>query len=127
MHGAPVNGSVPPGWPSAVPPPGAPDWERTAMAWLFELCPADYRAHEVLRRHPVVLARLAARHVDAELAAAREGLAEVRAELRDLVDPEVITAAVTALEHEGARLLAMSRAVGLVERALRGERFRARL
>lgn len=118
---------LPPGWPREVAPPGSPEWERAATAWLFELCPADYRAHEVLRRHPVVLARFAARHVAAEVTAAREGLAEVRAELREVVAPEVVAAAVTALEHEGARLLALSRAVGLVERALRGERFRARL
>ena len=56
---------VPPGWPEEVRPPGTPDWERTATAWLFDLCPPDYRAHDVLRRHPPVLARFAARHVQA--------------------------------------------------------------
>ena len=30
------------------------------MAWLFDLCPPDYRSHEVLRRYPVLLARFAA-------------------------------------------------------------------
>ena len=55
-----VDGTVPPGWPEEVRPPGAPDWERTAVAWLFDLCPPDYRAHEVLRRYPVLLARFAA-------------------------------------------------------------------
>lgn len=123
-----MNGPVlPPGWPREVPPAGAPDWERVAIAWLFELCPPEYRSYEVLRRHPVVLARFAARQVSGQVAAAREGLAEVRSELRDVVGPEVVTAAVSALEQEGARLLAVSRAVALVERALRGERFRARL
>ena len=29
------------------------------MAWLFDLVPPDYRAHEVLRRYPVLLARFA--------------------------------------------------------------------
>ncbi|MGH8869045.1 MAG: hypothetical protein ACRDYU_13750, partial [Actinomycetes bacterium] len=57
--------AVPPGWPSEVRPPGAPGWERTAVAWLFDLCPPGYRAHEVLRRHPAVLARFAATHVEA--------------------------------------------------------------
>lgn len=110
-----------------MPPPGAPDWERAATSWLFELCPPEYRGYDVLRRHPVVLARFAARQVGAQVVAAREGLAEVRAELREVAGPEVVAAAVGALEQEGARLLAVSRAVGLVERALRGERFRARL
>lgn len=97
------------------------------MAWLLDLCPADYRQHEVLRRHPVVLARFAAVSVEAAVAAARHGLATVRADLRGLVPPEAIEAAVAAYEREGARLAAATRAVSLVERALRGERFIRRL
>ena len=118
---------VPPGWPDEVRPPGTPDWERSATAWLFDLCPGDYRAYEVLRRHPVVLARFAARQVGAQAAATRDGLAAVRTDLRDVVAPDVVDAAGLALEREGARLLALTRAVDLVERALRGGRFRARL
>ena len=49
---------LPPGWPEQVRPPLSPEWERSAVAWLFDLCPPDYRAHDVLRRYPVVLARL---------------------------------------------------------------------
>jgi hypothetical protein len=110
-----------------VRPPGAPDWERTAVAWLLDLCPPEYRAHEVLRHYPVVLARFAAHHVDAGVHAARAGLASARAELRDLVPAEAVAAAVAAYEREGARLAAAGRAVGLVEEALRGRRFRPRL
>ena len=62
---------TPPGWPPEVLPPQAPDWERSAVGWLFDLCPADYRAHEVLRHHPVVLARFAAGHVESAVDAAR--------------------------------------------------------
>ena len=122
-----ADGVVPPGWPQEVRPPGAPDWERSAVSWLFDLCPGDYRAYEVLRRHPVVLARFAARQVGAQVAATRDGLAAVRTDLRDVVAPDVVDAAGLALEREGARLLALTRAVDLVERALRGGRFRARL
>lgn len=118
---------VPPGWPAEVRPPGAPDWERTATAWLFDLCPPDYRAHEVLRRHPVVLARFAAHHVQAGIEAARRGLSTVREELRTVVDPETVAAALAAYEREGARLVTTSRAVALVEEALRGRRYVARL
>ena len=118
---------VPPGWPEEVRPPGTPGWERSAAAWLFDLCPPDYRAHDVLRRHPVVLARFAVHHVQAGIEAARQGLGTARAELRDVVDPETVAAAVAAYEREGARLVAASRAVGLVEEALRGRRFVARL
>jgi hypothetical protein len=97
------------------------------VAWLFDLCPPDYRAHEVLRRHPVVLARFAAGHVAAGVAAARQGLAGARADLADLVPPEAVAAAIAAYEREGARLAATERAVALVEEALRGRRFIRRL
>jgi hypothetical protein len=118
---------VPPGWPPEVAPPGIPGWERSATAWLFDLCPSDYRAHEVLRRHPVVLARFAVQHVRAGIEAARVGLGTVRADLRDVADPETVAAAVAAFEREGARLVSAARAVDLVEQALRGHRFTARL
>lgn len=119
--------AVPPGWPEEVRPPDSPDWERTATAWLFDLCPPDYRLHDVLRRHPPVLARFAAHHVQAAIEAARRGLATARDDLRDVADPETIAAALAAYEREGARLVRTQRAVGLVEEALRGRRFRARL
>lgn len=119
--------SVPPGWPAEVRPPGAPDWERTAAAWLFDLCPPDYRAHEVLRRHPLVLAHVATRHVEAGIDAARRGLATVRQDLREAVAPETMAAAITAYEREGARLVVTARAVALVADALRGRRYVARL
>jgi hypothetical protein len=118
---------LPPGWPTQVRPPGSPEWERSAVAWLFDLCPPDYRAYEVLRRHPAVLARFAAHHVQAGMDAARQGLATARDELRDVVSTETIGAAVAAYEREGARLLVTGRAVGLVEEALRGTRFHRRL
>lgn len=118
---------VPPGWPAEVRPPGAPDWERSASGWLFDLCPPDYRAHEVLRRHPVVLATFAAQHVQAGIEAARRGLSTARDELRGLADPETVAAALAAYEREGARLVVAARSVALVQDALRGRRFVARL
>jgi hypothetical protein len=118
---------VPPGWPPDVLPPQAPDWERSAVAWLFDLCPPDYRAHEVLRRHPVVLARFAAQHVAAGVQAARDGLRTVRDELRDVVTPEVVEAAIAAYDREGRRLVATGRQVELVTEALSGKRWVPRL
>ncbi len=123
--GAPTG--VPAGWPAAIRPPGAPDWERTAVAWLYDLCPADYRAHDVLRRYPLVLARFAAMHVAVGVEAARRGLGTTRAELRDVVPPAAVDAAISAYEREGARLVAAGRGVALVEAALRGGRFAPRL
>ncbi len=97
------------------------------MSWLLDLCPADYRQYDVLRAHPAVLARFAAQHVEAAREAVRRGLATARVDLRDVAGPETIDAAIAAWEREGARLLGVSRAVALVEEALRGRRFRDRL
>jgi hypothetical protein len=110
-----------------VRPPTAPDWEASAVAWLLDLCPPDHRRYDVLRKHPVVLARFAAHHVAGSVRATRDGLATCRTALRDAVPPEVVAAAVQAWEREGARLVGVERAVGLVEQALRGRRFVARL
>lgn len=118
---------APPGWPAEVRPPDAPDWERTAVSWLLDLCPADYRRYAGLRRHVVVLARFAVLHVEAGQAACRRGLSEVRSDLRDVAGLEVVEAAVQTLQLEQARLDGVRRAVGLVEEALRGRRYVARL
>jgi hypothetical protein len=118
---------APPGWPRAVRPPGAPGWERSAVAWLLDICPPEFRSYPVLRRHEVVLARFAVLHVEACQAAARRGLSEARSALRDVADAGVVEAAVETWQAESARLLGERRAVGLVEEALRGRRFVARL
>lgn len=121
---APVT---PPGWPKAVRPPDAPGWEHTAAAWLLDLCPPEYRSYPAVRRHLVVLARFAVLHVEAGQAACRRGLSEARAELRDVADQDVIEAAVETWLAEDARLGGVRRAAGLVEEAVRGRRFVARL
>jgi hypothetical protein len=126
-HTAAVDASLPPGWPAAVRPPGTPDWEHTAVAWLFDLVPPDYRAHEVLRRYPVLLARFAADHVRAGLEAARQGWRTVRVELADQLPADAIEAAMAAYEREGTRLAAAARGVEVVAGALRGERWVPRL
>ncbi len=118
---------APPGWPQQVRPPDTPDWEATAASWLLDLCPPDYRRYAGLRRHVVVLARFAVLHVEANQAACRRGLSEARADLGQVAELPVVEAAVQTFQLEQARLLAVRRAVGLVEEALRGRRYVARL
>jgi len=118
---------VPPGWPEQVLPPQAPEWETSAVAWLLDQCPPEYRAHDVLRTHPVVLARFAREHAAAAVAAARQGWRTVRAELKGVVPPEVVEAAVGVYDREGRRLAQTEQAVALVEAALKGERWVPRL
>jgi hypothetical protein len=94
---------------------------------LLDICPPEFRGYPVLRRHEVVLARFAVLHVEACQSAVRRGLSEARAVLRDVADADTIEGALTVWQAEEARLLAERRAVGLVEEALRGRRFVARL
>lgn len=118
---------VPAGWPEEVYPPGAPDWERTATAFLLDCCPADYRGYRVLRGQPLVLAEFAAHYVEGELRASRDGLAVIRGNLDGLVDGAVVESAVAAWQEQIARLTRRRRAVALVEEALRGKVFIRRL
>lgn len=118
---------MPPGWPAVVRPPDAPNWEGTAVNWLFDLCPPDYRGYPVLARHPALLAWLAGHHLDGALHAARRALATARGELGDIVPPQVLNEALEVVESEQARILAAQRGLALVSQALRGIRFVPRL
>jgi hypothetical protein len=114
---------VPAGWPTGVHPPGSEEFEQTAVAWLLDVVPPDYRLHGVLRRHPVALAALARHHLAACVAGAREGYRTARAELGDRLPPGSLDAVLDAYRTEGRRLVETARAVDLVGRALRGEVF----
>jgi hypothetical protein len=118
------DGYLPPGWPQQVSFPGSEEWPRTAAAYLLDCCPADFRGYQLLRRHPVVLARFASHVVDGQIAAARHGVADVRTSLNRHVDPPVLEAAVEIWLEQAARLALTRRAVGLLEEAVRGQVFR---
>ncbi len=122
-----MTAHVPPGWPDGVRPAGSADWEGTAVAFLFDCCPADFRQYAVLRRHPLVLARFAAHFVGGQARASQEGLAGIRTNLQGRVGADVIESAAQAWLEQAARLTRTKRAVGLVEDALRGQVFTPRL
>jgi hypothetical protein len=111
---------TPPSWPDAVLPPGTPDWEQSAQAWLLDQCPPEYRGHVVLRRHHIVLAWLAYRHARASWEAMSGALATARAELAGVVEAEIIEASLTTIEQEQARLVGVGRAINLVLESLLG-------
>jgi hypothetical protein len=119
--------AAPTGWPPEVPDPSSEDWERHAVAWLFDQCPPDYRSYDVFRRHPIVLAHVAKASLAAAVEAAETGVRSVRHDLRDAVPPETVDAAVAAYEHERHRLRAASVAADLIWRSLRGERWTPQL
>jgi hypothetical protein len=110
-----------------VHPPGSDEFEPTAVTWLLDVVPPDYRLHGVLRRHPVALATLARHHVAACVQGAREGYRTARAELGGQLPPGGMEAVLAAYRAEGLRLVETARAVDLVERALRGEAFAPQL
>lgn len=112
---------VRPGWPAEVPPPSNEEWQIRAAGWLLDQLPGEYRAFEVARRHPVLLAQLALVQVRAELAALTQLLARIRVDMHSLLTPEAIESAVEMLGKRLATLTALERQVTLVAESL--ERF----
>ena len=112
---------IPPGWPTGVHPPESEGFEATAVAWLLDVVPPDYRLHGVLRRHPVALAAMARHHTAACVEGARQGYRTARTELAEALPPHAVDAVLAAYRAEGRRLAAIAQAVVLVERAMRGE------
>lgn len=111
--------SLTPDWPASVHPPGSDSFEQTALVWLFDHVPADYRLHGVLRRHPVALSRLARQYVSAALDAAREGYRTARIDLRDHMPPHALDQVMNAYLAEGRRMAGVLRSVEAVDAALR--------
>ena len=112
---------IPPGWPTGVHPPGSEDFEATAIAWLLDVVPPDFRLHGVLRRHPAALAAMARHHTQACVEGARAGYRTARTELGEALPPHAIDAVLAVYRAEGRRLANTAKAVVLIEQALRGE------
>jgi hypothetical protein len=121
-----MAGYVPPGWPVGVHPPGSERFEKTAVTWLLDVVPADYRVHGVLLRHPAALAALARHHLAACVQGAREGYRTARSELSAQLPRPGMEAVLAAYRAEGGRLVQTEQAVDLVARALSGEVFAPR-
>lgn len=115
---------VPPGWPDAVRPPGSESWEATAVEFLLDALPPEFRQYGVLRRHPVALASMARYYTGGCVEGARAGYRAARRELAEHVPPHAVDELLRAYRTEGFRLTATSQGVVLVEQALRGEAFR---
>ncbi len=117
--------ATPPGWPADLPGPGAGLAEQVT-GWLLDRLPPEYRTSS-LRRYPLVLAMSARLHAQATLAGTRDVYRDLRAELRDHLDPTDIQAALVGLEELAAQFSRTVREVELVEQALRGQVWKPRL
>jgi len=93
---------IPPGWPTGVHPPDSRDFETTAVAWLLDVVPPDFRLHGVLRRHPAALAAMARHHTQACVEGARAGYRTTRTELGEAIPPHAVDAVLAAYRTEGA-------------------------
>lgn len=91
-------------WPIHLPPPGAPQWQRHAVNWLLDLCPAEYRSYRVLTRHPLALAHLARSHVLAQLKASEQSCATLRARVGERFDAHIVEEVLAAVHQERTRL-----------------------
>src|SRR6202167_5542334 len=118
---------IPPDWPTGVHPPGTEDFESTAVAWLLDVVPPDFRLYGVLRRHPAALAAMARHHTQACVEGARAGYRTARTELGETLPPHAIDAVLAAYRTEGRRLSSTAKAVVLIEEALRGGTFTPQL
>jgi hypothetical protein len=121
-----VGAYVPPGWPEAVRPPGSGDFEASAIAWLLDVVPPEYRQYAVLRRHPAALASMARYYAHGCVEGARRGYRTASRELAEHVPPHAVDGLLAAYRTEGFKLAATSRSIELVERALHGEAFAPR-
>ncbi|HYK28969.1 MAG TPA: hypothetical protein VEV61_13475 [Streptosporangiaceae bacterium] len=117
------GGSIPTGWPDGVHPPGSPGFEQTAVNWLLDVVPPEYRLHTVLVRHPIALAAVACHHLTACVEGARKGYRTARAELGKDLPPGSLAAVLEVYQKEGRRLVAAARAAELISRAMHGETF----
>jgi hypothetical protein len=81
---------VPPRWPEAVRPPGSRDFEASAVRWLLDASPPEYRQHDVLRRYPAALAMMARHYARGCVEGARRGYRTARRELAEDVPPPAV-------------------------------------
>ncbi|PZG08930.1 hypothetical protein C1J01_38430 [Nonomuraea aridisoli] len=109
---------MPDGWPPQVPAPGEAGWEKSAVAFLLECLPADYRAHEVVR-NPRVLTWMARCHIDQALIGLRAGYRKAAVELKPHLPPHALAEVLATYQKEAERLKTVAVSIQVVSRLLR--------
>lgn len=110
-----------PGWPKGLVEPRDDNFREAAVRWLLDVGPGELRLSD-LRFHPIALGCHLRRLIEAELDATRNSYARARTEFGGQLSPDEIQRVQSALEAEGARLLARVREVRLVQEALMDHR-----
>jgi hypothetical protein len=110
---------APPGWPEAVRPPDEDGWEETAVRWMWTLLPGTWARYDVFHHQPLLLARQADLHLQAEIAGLRHGWSTTRRDLAEAgMDPGTIDRTLEVYAVEGRRLREADRQLRLVTDAL---------
>ena len=112
-----------------LPPPESTEgWAEDVLRWLLDVAPAHFRLDPVLVAQPVVLARRVVEHLESDLVAAREAwIPDVEQWTAIGLPAEAHTAVLKMLAQEGPRMAAQLRSATLVQAALTGKRWVARL
>lgn len=108
---------APEGWPDGVPAPSMPGWEKAAVSWLFDQLPADYRAHDVLREHPTVLAKMAREHLREAYKAIVKGYRSSSVELKGQLQPHALREVDEVYRLERERIIRNGQAIDAIEHA----------
>lgn len=120
--------TVPPGWPAEVLPPDVDGWEDTAVAWLLDHSPSQWRQDAVLSKWPVLLARFACERLAADVDAARSAWMPLDRWTALGLPVDSHGAVVAMLTREGPVLADRLRSARLVAEALTtGRRWTPRL
>ncbi|WP_055587217.1 hypothetical protein [Peterkaempfera griseoplana] len=110
---------APQGWPDPVSPPGTADWQETAVHWMWTLLPTTWAQYDVFHHQPLLLARQADLHLQAEIAGLRHGWATTRRDLAEAgMDPATVDRTLEVYAVEGQRLRVLDRQLRLVTDAL---------
>jgi hypothetical protein len=115
----------PPGWPARVVDPDDADLTGSATRWLWDVGSVERSPVSVWGRHPRALAFRVRCDLEARIEGARLAYSQARAALAgtDVALEDVLA----ALEAEAAHLQRLRREVIMVEEALAGRRWQARL
>ncbi|MEU2718901.1 hypothetical protein [Streptomyces sp. NPDC007205] len=98
--------------------PSLPEWERTAIRWLWDLLPAHYRNQWLLVCHPRLLARQAYRQVEGEMYMLRYKRSSY-SELESLgLSPNAIEKIIRLDATEFHRLVRVKGQIEMIARAL---------
>lgn len=114
------------GWPREVLPPGCLDWEISAVSFLLDSCPADFRGYPIFCRQPLVTAELAAAFLQSQLVTLSELISWLRVRLDEL-SPNAVEQAMDACQELKVLLTRRLREVRMVLHALQGGTFKQKL